>query len=227
MVLISWNDMLKSSFLFTLTLCLLCEVSFCQLRVNALGYVYPIDSTEIARFKEASKEFNNFYRHGAYRKTKEILPYGFFIGKKLNHLPPPHNFSGLFISTTGAIFPTTKVLVDSLFMKAFSNSSFRINYDEIVFYYMLFTRSGYVVNLSTDLSGFSKSEKVEFDLYQKEKAHLNQDSSNLSPRILYSYNKSYRTIYEYRFYIDDDGNWLKPPDKIILFEEVGPLNYWR
>jgi hypothetical protein len=197
------------------------------MRVESVGYMFPLDSGEIERFWEVSNEFQTYYGYGGYRKTKEIFPYGSFMGMKINHIPPPSNFSGLYMSKDGNILPTTKELVDSLFMKAFLDSSFSVESDEIFFYYMLFTRSGYLVDKSSDLISFQQSVKDEFYRYQNVKENISSDSSNIQTTLKYSYNRAFRTIYEYRFFTDNKGDWVLPPEKIEIFKEVGPLNYWR
>lgn len=200
---------------------------FGQLRVESTGYMFPLDSSDIVRFSEVSGEFQTYFKYGGYRKTNEIFPYGSFIGMRINHVPPPSNFSGLYISKDGIILPTTKELVDSLFMKAFLDSSFSVNQDEIYFYYMLFTRSGYLVSESSDLLSFQQSIKDEFEKYRKEQENNLFDNSDIQTTIKYSYNRAFRTIYEYKFFTDYKGDWQHPPEKIEIFKEVGPLNYWR
>lgn len=219
--------MIKFSFLILFTLLSFGTTCFGQLRVESIGYIFPVDSAEIERFSEASNEFQTYYKYGGYRKTEEIFSYGSFMGMKINHIPPPSNFSALYMSRDGSILPTTQELVDSLFMKAFLDSSFSIESDEIVLYYMLFTRSGYLVDESADLLSFQQSVKDEFDNYRKEKENSASDSLAIQTTLKYSYNRAYRTVYEYRFYCNSNGDWVRPPEKIELFKEVGPLNYWR
>ncbi|MCZ4409153.1 hypothetical protein O3Q51_10050 [Cryomorphaceae bacterium 1068] len=222
-----WHIMFKFSFLLLLTLLSFSRTVFGQLSVESIGYIFPVDSAEIERFREASNEFQTYYKYGGYRKTEEIFPNGSFMGMKINHIPPPSNFSALYMSRDGSILPTTKELVDSLFMKAFLDSSFSIESDEVFLYYMLLTRSGYLVDESSDLLSFQQSVKDKFDSYRKEQENMTSDSLAIQTTFKYSYNRAFRTIYEYRFYCNSNGDWVRPPEKIELFKEVGPLNYWR
>lgn len=198
-----------------------------QLRLESIGYWDLLDSLEIERFSEVSNEFRIHYKYGGYRKTSRIFPYGSFIGMRINHVPPPSNFSALYISKDGSILPTTKELVDSLFIKAFLDSSLSVKGDEIYFYYMLLTRSGYLVSKSSELLSFQPSIKDKFDKYRKEHENISSDNSNIQTIIKYSYNRAFRTIYKYKFFTDNKGDWVLPPEKIEIFKEVGPLNYWR
>ena len=218
---------MKFTLLIVISLLSFSSICYGQLRIESIGYWVSLDSAEIERFSEVSNEFRIHYKYGGYKKTNEIFPYGSFIGMRINHVPPPSNFSALYISKDGNILPTTKEVVDSLFMKAFLDSSFSVERDEICFYYMLFTRSGYLVSESSDLLSFQQSIKDKFDKYRKEQENISSDNSNIQTIIKYSYNRAFRTIYEYRFFTDNNGDWVLPPEKLEIFKEVGPLNYWR
>lgn len=198
-----------------------------QLWVEHIGYWESLDSTQIAEFCNLSTEFRTHYKYGGYKKTNEIFPYGEFMGMKINFVPPPANFSALYVSKEGSIYSTTKSLVDSLFMEAFVNAAFKVENEEVFLYYMLLTRSGYLVRESSDLLNFQQDNKDQFDTYLKAQQTNAIDSRNKQTVIKYSYNRAYRTIFEYRFFVDSLGNWMRPPEKIALFTEVGPLNYWR
>lgn len=218
---------MKSFLLAVLGMLLFSGTCLGQLSVESLGYIYPLDSIEIERFRENSNEFQTFHKYGGYRKTQKIFPYGSFLGIKINYIPPPHNFSGLYVTNEGDITPTTKELVDSLFMKAFKDSSFSVYGEEIFFFYMLFTRSGYLVNESSDLLSFEQSIKDKFDSYRKEQMTISYDSSDMQTIRKYSYNRAFRTVYQYTFFTDQYGNWVRLPEKSIVFEKVGPFNYYR
>ncbi len=219
--------MMKFSLLTLIGLLSFSITCYDQLRVGSVGYWGSLDSAEIEQFSNVSDEFRALYKYGGYRRTNEIFPNCSFIGMRINHVPPPSNFSALYISEDGNILPTTRELLDSLFMKAFLDSSFSVERDEIPLYYMLFTRSGYLVSESSDLMSFQPSIKDEFDKYRKEHENILSDSSNIQTTIKYSYNRAFRTIYEYRFFTNNKGDWVLPPEKMEIFKEVGPLNYWR